>query len=233
MPPDESPEIQYERLKKQLQDAILRDYPNPERTGCPGDAVVTELAARPLDEDVEADPHWHHLTHCSECYREYLGYRTVGRERTNAAKIRVAWAVAAAVVIAAGLALFLVKRGQAPEPGPPAVARVFRPRLVDLEGRAMTRSEEGKQETKPILLGREPEELTIRLPFGSRAGTYEIQFLKDADHPLLSLTGEAAIRDGATTLTTRVDLSQYSPGRYFIGVRRPPWDWTYYPAVLE
>ncbi len=97
----------------------------------------------------------------------------------------------------------------------------------------MTRSEEGKQETKPILLGREPEELTIRLPFGSKAGTYEVQFLKDADHPLLSLTGDAVIRDGVTALTTKVDLSQYASGRYFIGVRRPPWDWTYYPVVLE
>jgi hypothetical protein len=233
MPPDESPEIRYEKLKKQLQDAILRDYPNPERRGCPGDDTLKVLAGRPLEEDLEGDPQWHHVTHCSECYREYLAYRTVGRERTNSTKVRVAWAVAAAVLIAAGLALILVKRGQSPAPGPPTIARVFRPRVVDLEGRAMTRSEEGKQETKPILLGREPEELTIRLPFGSRAGMYEIQLLKDADHPLLSLTGDAVIRDGATTLTTRVDLSPYGPGRYFIGVRRPPWDWTYYPAVLE
>lgn len=233
MPADESPEIRYERLKKQLQDAILRDYPNPERRGCPGDDALKSLARRPLDEDLEGEPQWYHVTHCSECYREYLAYRAVGRGRTNVTKVRMASAVAAAVVITAGLAFFLLKRGQAPAPGPPTVARVFRPRVVDLEGRAMTRSEEGKQETKPILLGREPEELTIRLPFGSRAGTYEIQILKDADHPLLSLTGEAAIRDGVTALTTRVDLSQYTPGRYFIGVRRPPWDWTYYPAVLE
>jgi len=69
MPPDESPEIRYERLKKQLQDAILRDYPNPERRGCPGDSALKALAGRPLDDDLEGDHHWHHVTHCSECYK--------------------------------------------------------------------------------------------------------------------------------------------------------------------
>jgi hypothetical protein len=235
MPPEESADARYERLKKQLQDSILNDYPNPERRGCPGNGVLKHLADRPLDDDLEGDPHWQHVTHCSECYREFLAYRATGRGRLHASKVRVAWVVAAAVILAAGVAFFVAKRGPGgtPSPQPPTVARVFRPRVVDLEGRAMTRSEEGKQETKPILLGREPEELTIRLPFGSKAGTYEVQLLKDADHPLTSLTGEATIRDGVTALTTRVDLSPYAPGRYFIGVRRPPWDWTYYPAVLE
>jgi hypothetical protein len=236
MPPEESPDARYERLKKQLQDAILNDYPNPERRGCPGDVIVKHLAERPLDDDLEGDPQWQHVTHCSECYREFLAFRAAGGRRLPARNVRVAWVVAAAaVVLAAGVALFVSKRGTsgAPSSQPPTVARVFRPRLVDLEGRAMTRSEEGKQETKPILLGREPEELTIRLPFGSKAGRYEVQLLKDADHALTSLAGEATIRDGVTALTTRVDLSPYPPGRYFIGVRRPPWDWTYYPAVLE
>jgi hypothetical protein len=233
MPPEESPEARYDRLKKQLQDSILNDYPNPERRGCPGETVLRELAARPLDDNLDADPHWQHVTHCSECYREYLGYRATGPGR--AAKVRVALAAAAVVVVAAGAALYFAGRSGAPAPVPPpsTVARIFKPRLVDLEGRAMTRGEDNKQETKPILLGREPEELTIRLPFGSRAGMYEVQLLKDADHPLLSMTGEATIAEGVTALTTRADLSGYAPGKYFIGIRRPPWDWTYYPAVLE
>src|SRR5215510_12420959 len=216
--PEESPDARYDRLKKQLQDSILNDYPNPERRGCPGDVVLKELAGRPLDDDLEGNPQWHHVTHCSECYREFLAYRAAGRGRSKSTTVRIAWAAAAAVIIAAGVAFFVANRGPAgaPRSQPPTVVRVFRPRLVDLEGRAMTRSEEGKQETKPILLGREPEELTIRLPFGSKAGRYEVQFLKDADHPLLSLTGQAEIRDGVTALTTRVDLSQYAAGRYFI-----------------
>ena len=48
MPSEESPEARFDRLKRQLQDSILRDYPNPERTGCPGDAVLRRLAETPL-----------------------------------------------------------------------------------------------------------------------------------------------------------------------------------------
>jgi hypothetical protein len=234
MPPEESADARYERLKKQLQDSILNDFPNPDRKGCPGEAVLKELAARPLDDELESDPRWQHVTHCSECYREFLAYGAKSDSRVKRAKVRIAWAVAVTAILAIGFGLFFASRTPMPKPRVPQItARVFRPRVVDLEGRAMTRSEEGKQETKPILLGREPEELTIRLPFGSKAGTYEVQFLKDADHALLSLTGEATILDGVTALTMKVDLSPYTPGRYFIGVRRPPWDWTYYPVVLE
>jgi len=61
---------------------------------------------------------------------------------------------------------------------------------VNLQRRAVTRSEEGKEETKPIVLQREPEALTIRLPFGSREGVYEFQIAKSADQPLLAAVGE-------------------------------------------
>lgn len=234
MPPEESPHARYERLKKQLQASILEEYPNPERKGCPGDAVLKELASRPLDDNLDRDSNWHHVTHCSECYREFLGFRSEVKGRQNIRWARATWAVAAGLFVVGAVAFFLAHRAQSPGLGSPRIiARVFRPRLVDLEGRAMTRSDESKKEIKPILLGREPEELTIRLPFGSKAGTYEVQLLKSADHPLLSFTGEATIQNGVTALTAKVDLSPYEPGRYFIGLRRLPWDWTYYPAVIQ
>src|ERR1035438_9679011 len=87
MPRPESPKAQFDRLKSQLQDSILSDYPNPEPKGCPGEAVLKELAARPLDDSLEGDPHWHHVTHCSECYHEFLGFRA---ELQRKAKARLA-----------------------------------------------------------------------------------------------------------------------------------------------
>jgi len=36
-----------------------------------------------------------------------------------------------------------------------------------------------------------------------------------------------------TALTARVDLSKYEPGQYFIGIRPIPWDWSYYPVLLQ
>src|SRR6202000_501755 len=99
MPPEESPESRCDRLKKQLQDSILRDYPNPERKGCPGGAVLQELAERPLDEAVESDPHRHHVTHRSECYREFLAFNNAFRQRAKARRSRVGWSVAVAAIV--------------------------------------------------------------------------------------------------------------------------------------
>ena len=110
---------------------------------------------------------------------------------------------------------------------------MFRPRIVDLQGRATTRSEEGKEDTKPLVLEREPEALTIRLPFGSREGAYEIQIAKSAGHPLLSATGDAKVENGTTALTAKMDLSKFEAGNYFICLRRLPWDWTCYPVVIR
>src|ERR1700733_11262271 len=98
----ESPASALDRLKRQLQDTILRDYPNPERKGCPGDPVLRELAARPLEDSLEENPHWQHITHCSECYREFLGFRAQLKQRAKnrGAKIGVAAAVAAVLIAA-------------------------------------------------------------------------------------------------------------------------------------
>ncbi len=183
MPRPESPDAQFDRLKSQLQNSILSDYPNPERKG-PGDAILKELAARPLDGRLEGNPHWHDVTHCSECYREFLGFRAEFRRTAKAgvAKIGVAAATAAALIVAGTfLAVW-----ESPRPKRPQNAElVYQQRIVDLQGRAMTRSEDGKEDAKPIVLPREPEAQIIRLPFGSMEGAYGIRIAQGADHPLL------------------------------------------------
>lgn len=42
---NESLEEKYCRLQSEIQRAILRNYPNRERRGCPGDAVLRNLGA--------------------------------------------------------------------------------------------------------------------------------------------------------------------------------------------
>jgi hypothetical protein len=236
MPRDESPDAQYERLKRQLQDSILNDYPNPERKGCPGDAVLNELAARPLDDSLEGDANWHHVTHCSECYREFLGFRGDLRRKLTTRRVKVSLGLAAAVILVAA-SVFFASRHSAQDgsgsPSPQIAERVFRPRIVDLEGRSMTRADGGNDETKPILLEREPAELTIRLPIGSKAGPYEVRIAKNADQPLASANGDASIQNGTAVIAAKMDLSKFEPGNYFICVRRLPWDWTCYPAVIK
>jgi hypothetical protein len=231
---DESPHAHFDRLKKQLQDSILRDYPNPERRGCPGNAALQALARRPLDDSIEADPNWQHVTHCSECYREFLDFRAGLKRRQQHRRVGIGLGIAAAIIAVAAVVILANRQGAGPHPARPQIAElIYRPRMVNLEGLSMTRSENGKEEKQPILLGREPEDLTIRLPFGSKAGKYEVQLLKSADRPLLSASGEAKIENGITVLTMRMDLSAFEPGKYFFGVRQIPWDWTYCPAVIQ
>jgi hypothetical protein len=232
MPSLEQPDAQFDRLKRKLQDSILTDYPNPERKGCVGDAVLKELAARPFDSSMERDPHWQHVTHCSECYRDFLRFRAEVRRSSKARLTKIGLASSfAAVLIAAG-ALLAIRESTRPK-RPQIAELVFRHRDVDFEVRATTRSEEGKGETKPLVLEREPEELAIRLPFGSRAGSYEVQIVTSAGHPLLSAAGEAKIENGTTAVTVKLDLAKLESGNYFICIRRVPGDWTCSPVVIR
>lgn len=232
--PEESSHAHFDRLKKQLQDTILRDYPNPERRGCPGGAALHTLARRPLDYSLEGSPNWQHITHCSECYREFLDFRAAIKRRQKVQRVGGAFTLAAVIIVVGAVLILANRKGTRPPPNRPQITDlIYRPRMVDLGGLSMTRSERGNTEKKAILLGREPEELTIRLPFGSKAGRYEVQLLKTADIPLLSVNGEAKIENGLTMLKVRMDLSSYEPGSYFFGIRQIPWDWTYCPAVIQ
>lgn len=230
MPFEELPEARYERLKKELQASILRDYPNPERKGCPGERIVRGLAEQPLSESIEGDPNWQHVTHCAECYREFLAFRESGRYRQRN-QTRLGWGGVAAAILALGI-YFGIRPSKTVSPDRPQLAELqYRKTTVDVE--SMARSGETPGEKKPILLEREPKELTIRLPVGSRIGTYEFQIRDAAGQAIIAKQTEAAIHDGVTELTVLLDLSQFASGNYSIRVRRIPFDWVYYPVVVQ
>jgi hypothetical protein len=232
--PEESLHAHFDRLKKQLQESILRNYPNPERRGCPRNTILLMLARRPLDDGTEGDPNWQHVTHCAECYQEFLDLRAGMKQRQEHQRFGFRLAVAAAVVAVAAVVILANRQSAGPRSVRPQGAElIYRPRFVNLEGLSMTRSEKGQEEKKPILLGREPEALTIRLPIGSKAGTCEAALWKSADRPLFTVNGEAKIESGVTLVTMRVDLRSYEPGKYSFAVRQAPWDWTHFPAVIQ
>jgi hypothetical protein len=230
MPRSESFDAQFDRVKRQLQDAILTDYPNPERKGCPGDAVLKDLATGPFDEGLENNPRWHHLTHCSECYREFLEFRAKVRREAEAARIRKSALVAALLVLAFTGGFFGLREFQQTKRRQTAEL-TFRHRVVYLEG--VTRSAENAGQTKPLVFAREPEELTIRLALASPEGAYEIQIEKTAGSPLLSATGQAKMENGTTTFTVKLDLSKLEPGDYFMCVRRVPLRSVCHPITIQ
>ncbi|MCU1329094.1 MAG: hypothetical protein JWN34_4464, partial [Bryobacterales bacterium] len=65
-------------LERQLLDAseqaALRDFPNPDRVGCPGTEFLRTLAADRRSVSVR-DPRLDHVTHCSPCFTEFARFR--------------------------------------------------------------------------------------------------------------------------------------------------------------
>jgi len=79
--PDPTPE----EVKYVLQQAILRNYPNPERKGCPGSPALKRAAEQRLPFE---DSDWEHTSHCFPCYSEFLEYRHEFLDQTARAKRR-------------------------------------------------------------------------------------------------------------------------------------------------
>src|SRR5437867_13421682 len=101
-----------EQLKHVLQEAILRNYPNPERKGCPGSSALREVAGQKLPFE---DQHWEHISHCSPCYREFLEFRQDVLERRSQQKRRSRLAIAAGIgLLLIGGALYWNVRNRAP-----------------------------------------------------------------------------------------------------------------------
>ena len=75
--------------------ALLREFPNPERVGCPDATLLKGIASHkvPL---AQADPWLDHLTSCSPCYRDFSQFREAFRRR----RIRILVAVVAGVLLA-------------------------------------------------------------------------------------------------------------------------------------
>jgi hypothetical protein len=86
-----------ERVRKELQAAALRDFPNPERTGCPDPDVLDGMSRRRVE---MTQSQLHHITHCSPCLQTFLSVREEIRKR-RAVRLKIAAAVGAAIAIAA------------------------------------------------------------------------------------------------------------------------------------
>ena len=233
MPGDSSDEV-FEQIQDIVQQAILREFPNPERKGCPGTEVLRGLANRPRP---TRDAAWGHVTHCSPCYREFLDLREdvkrrLELERRRAIRRRTIIAGVGVVVAGAGVAAYEIFQrngsGSSGQAGP------YQPALLDLRDASATRGTAGQSRTtEPHVLPAKRLDITILLPIGSEPGPYNVQWLKNADQPLLNGSSNASVERGMTVLRVRLDLSRQKPGNFFIGLRQPPSDWTYYPVTIQ
>lgn len=233
---EDLPEQSFNQAKEILQQAILHDYPNPERRGCPGSAVLKRLASFDLPQTT--DPAWDHITHCSPCYGEFLGFRTEAKATARHARRRnrIFLATAAALIIICGVWL-LWRRVRSASNTPPVLSANISPTAayVDLESAGILRGEESTKSPQQVLkLQVGYLDLKVRLPLGSEDGQYELEILRQPGQPqVASAQGTSALEDHSVFLRTRMDLRELSPGRYYMAIRRINGGWAVYPIELS
>lgn len=214
-----------ERDEKRILDAwgrgLLKEFPNPDRAGCPGSDVLRRIAshAMPL---AEAEKWLDHLTSCSPCYRDFSELQAGYRHR----RMQTILAIAASILVVvgvAGWALFFKQKG-------PAVVQTA---VLDLRNRSVPRGGEANPGEQPLEVSREVKRLNVYLPLGSAEGPYELRIALTAGSAIFTTNGVASLKDGVTSIQAVVDLSSASPGQYVFQVRRPDSGWNSYPLKLR
>jgi len=237
-----------ERLLEAARKGFATAYPNPERAARADSGALKAAAARahkqPLSPELLDE-----LTWSSETFAEYQRYL---REARFGRRMR--WlGASAAVVVGLGAALWwsLASSGPSPETPPvivqdepapqeapvprePVVAPqpqpAFEVAVLDLRGQSRVRGDTEPVESGadlPALPARRLD-LTVYLPVGSEEGAYELALAREADAPLTTSRGDAALVDQNIVLTARMDLNAIQPGVYLLGVRRGDFRWAYY-----
>jgi hypothetical protein len=214
-----------ERDEKRILDALgrglLKEFPNPDRAGCPGSDVLRRIAshAMPL---AEAEKWLDHLTSCSPCYRDFSELQAGYRHR----RMQTILAIAASILIVvgvAGWALFFKQKG------PPVVQTA----VLDLRNRSVPRGGEANPGEQPLEVSRGVKRLNVYLPLGSAEGLYELRIALTTGSAIFTTNGVASLRNGVTSIEAAVDISSASSGRYVLQIRRPNSEWNSYSLLLR
>lgn len=224
----DSLEQRYERVRDAVQQAILRNFPNPARKGCPGDKVVREVAGR---RDLIEDDAWQHITHCSPCYATFLQYKDEFRRQRRRRGLLILAGAAALVALIVSVTISGVIHRTSNIASPSELA--YEAATLDLRGKSAQRGAKATApKSAPLFLPNKRLDLTVYLPLGSEPGKYGVR-LSRAGRTLVTVESNAQVNDGNTVLRIKIDFSQYAPGDYSFGVRQPPWNWVEYPVSLR
>jgi hypothetical protein len=213
------------RDEKRILDALgrglLKEFPNPDRAGCPGSDVLKRIASHEMSL-AEAENWLDHLTSCSPCYRDFTELQASHRRR----RMQTVLAIAASILIVvgvAGWALFFKQKG-------PLIDQTA---VLDLRNRSVPRGGEANPGDQPLEVRREVKRLNIYLPLGSAEGPYEIRIATTAGSAIFTTDGVASLKDGVTSIEAAVDLPSASSGRYVLEIRRSNSEWNSYPLLLR
>lgn len=218
-----------DRVRKELQESALREFPNPERVGCPDPETLRGMSRRIIQ---MTQDQLHHVTHCSPCFQTFLAIRQEMRQR-RIARIRIA-AVACAAALVLGAVIYWTG---VVRPTPPVqIATVTTPATLDLRPLTETRGLErgGTNAPKsPLVLPRKHLRLTLYFPVGSDEGHYELQLLDGQLRTLLKQHVTATLQDHIVTAVADLDLSSLSAGLHMLAIRKSRDEWRTYSVVLQ
>jgi hypothetical protein len=209
------------RILDVLGRGLLKEFPNPDRAGCPGPDVLKRIASHKMPL-TEAEKWLDHLTSCSPCYGDFTELQTGYRQR----RMQTVLAIAASILIVAGIAGWALLFKQK---GPPTVQTG----VLDLRNRSVARGGEPTPGEQPLEVSRAVKHLNVHLPLGSAEGPYEMRMVTTAGSPIFTTNGVASLKDGVTSIQVVVDLSSASSGRYVLQVRSPNSEWNSYPLLLR
>jgi hypothetical protein len=224
--PDEPAEHLSNEIEYRLQQAILNNYPNPERVGCIGSDALRQVAARrrPV-----RDSAWEHVTHCSPCYREFLDFRNQiqAHRRHLVRRNRIILALAVCGLVFLGVWYWATAKSRVSKPQREASF------TIDLKPFSPTRSETPSESSAKGMakLPRAAIVLQLLLPIGSMEGPYEVRLLDSDLRSVISQTAASSTLGTAPRLIVPLDMSSVSPGRYQIALRPPDGIWRTYPTL--
>jgi hypothetical protein len=201
-----------------LRQGLATEFPNPERIGCPGSALLKGIAQGRVSL-TEAEPWLDHLGSCSPCFQEFKEFRRQSVIQRRRALILVA--TAAVLLFAVGGWLW-VRARRSVEATDVAV--------LDLRERSVARGQsQSEAHQAPLEISRTTKHLVLDLPIGSKEGPYDVGLLTGTGEQILRATGMAELHDHIIDLRVDVDLGGVQAGAYSLGLRQDGLEWTRYP----
>ena len=209
------------RILDALGRGVLKEFPNPQRVGCPGADVLKRIASHDMRLS-EAEKWLDHLGSCSPCYADFKRFREAFERQR-----RQRWlAAAAGILLAVGVLgwALLHKRNE---------SFMAQTAALDLRDRSVARGGEPTPGEQPLEVSRGVKRLNVYLPLGSAEGPYELRIATTTGSAIFTTNGVASLKDGVTSMEAALDLFSAPSGRYVLQIRRPNSEWNSYPLLLR
>lgn len=209
------------RILDVLGRGLLKEFPNPERVGCPGTDVLKRIATHKMPLS-EAEKWLDHLGSCSPCYADFKRLQEAHHSRRRRTWLAAAASILLAVAVV-GWAL-LHKRNEN------LIAETV---VLDLRDRSPARGTEVNPAEPPLEFSRRISHLKIHLPVGSTEGGYDVRISGSDERIVVAAKGIAFKQQGIISLAVDVNLSSASPGLYVFQIRKYGSGWTSYPLQMK